>query len=85
MYEIARQVFPNRRVGLCTQDEKCGKEEICSNVSPEIDILVSTTVIEVGVRSQRSLMVIEHAERFASHSYISFATRRTAEQAFACS
>ena len=43
-------------------------------VSGELNILVSTTVIEVGVDvPNASLMVVEHAERFGLHSFINFA------------
>ena len=59
--------FPNRAVGLVHGKMKpAEKEEVMrSFVNGALDILVSTTVIEVGVDvPNASLMVIEHAERF---------------------
>ncbi|MCA1590084.1 MAG: DNA helicase RecG, partial [Acidobacteria bacterium] len=68
MYEELRdQIFPHLRVGLLHGRMKTGeKDDIMQQyVSGELNILVSTTVIEVGVDvPNASLMVIEHAERF---------------------
>jgi ATP-dependent DNA helicase RecG len=68
MYEELRdQVFPEFNVGLLHGKMKQGeKEAVMSDfVSGRMQILVSTTVIEVGVDvPNASLMVIEHAERF---------------------
>jgi ATP-dependent DNA helicase RecG len=67
-YENLRDdIFPNRTVGLVHGKMKpAEKEEVMrSFVNGALDILVSTTVIEVGVDvPNASLMVIEHAERF---------------------
>jgi ATP-dependent DNA helicase RecG len=67
-FELLRdRIFPNRSVGLIHGRMKpAEKEETMRQfVSGELDILVSTTVIEVGVDvANASLMVIEHAERF---------------------
>jgi ATP-dependent DNA helicase RecG len=67
-YEYLRdKVFPKFSVGLVHGKMKSAdKEEIMSRfVSGEIQILVSTTVIEVGVDvPNASVMVVEHAERF---------------------
>lgn len=67
-YEYLRdQVFPSFSVGLLHGRMKPeAKEEVMRRfVSGEIQILVSTTVIEVGVDvPNASVMVIEHAERF---------------------
>jgi len=67
-FELLRdKIFPTRSVGLVHGRMKpAEKEETMRQfVSGELDILVSTTVIEVGVDvANASLMVIEHAERF---------------------
>jgi ATP-dependent DNA helicase RecG len=67
-YEYLRdKVFPKFSVGLVHGKMKAAdKEEIMRRfVSGEIQILVSTTVIEVGVDvPNASVMVVEHAERF---------------------
>ena len=65
--ELRDEVFANRSVGLIHGRMKpAEKEETMRHfVNGELDILVSTTVIEVGVDvPNASLMVIEHAERF---------------------
>ena len=64
---LQRAVFPKLRLGLLhgrmRSDEK---EEVMTRFrGREIDILVSTTVIEVGVDvPNATVMVVEHAERF---------------------
>jgi ATP-dependent DNA helicase RecG len=61
------KVFPEYRVGLITGRMKgAQKEEIMGAFSRgEIQILVSTTVVEVGVDvPNATVMVIEHAERY---------------------
>ncbi|MGH9969052.1 MAG: ATP-dependent DNA helicase RecG [Pyrinomonadaceae bacterium] len=67
-YEYLRdKVFPNATVGLVHGKMKpLDKEHVMRRfVSGEIQILVSTTVIEVGVDvPNASVMVVEHAERF---------------------
>jgi ATP-dependent DNA helicase RecG len=65
--ELRDEIFPDRNVGLLHGRMKSAdKDEIMHQfVSGALDILVSTTVIEVGVDvPNSSLMVIEHAERF---------------------
>ena len=65
--ELRDRTFPQYRVGLLHGKMKSvEKEEVMrAFVSGEMNILVSTTVIEVGVDvPNASLMVIEHAERF---------------------
>jgi ATP-dependent DNA helicase RecG len=65
--EALKKKFPNRRVGLVhgrvDRDER--ESVMDSFKSGEIDILVATTVIEVGIDvPNASLMLIVHAERF---------------------
>jgi ATP-dependent DNA helicase RecG len=68
MYEHLRdRVFPHFSVGLIHGKLKAAeKDEIMRRfVAGEIQILVATTVVEVGVDvPNASLMIIEHAERF---------------------
>ena len=64
---LQASVFPNLRVGLLHgQMKSVEKQEIMARFKDrQIDILVSTTVIEVGIDiPNATLMVIEHAERF---------------------
>lgn len=67
-YEYLRdQVFPKLSVGLVHGKMKAAeKDEVMRRfVAGEIQILVSTTVIEVGVDvPNASVMIVEHAERF---------------------
>lgn len=65
--DIAEKDFKDLRVGLLHGKMKSKeKEEVMKNfVEGKIDILVSTTVIEVGVNvPNASIMVVENAERF---------------------
>ena len=67
--ELRDRIFPKHRVGLLHGKMKPDEKESTMRafVAGEIEILVSTTVIEVGVDvSNASTMVIEHAERFRS-------------------
>jgi len=64
---LQKEIFPNYRVGLIHGRMKgAEKDEIMAGFSKgKLDILVATTVIEVGIDiPQASLMVVEHAERF---------------------
>jgi ATP-dependent DNA helicase RecG len=67
-YEYLRDVvFPKLSVGLLHGKMKPAEKETVMNafVAGEIKILVSTTVIEVGVDvPNASVMIVEHAERF---------------------
>jgi len=64
---LDQDVFPDLRIGLLhgrmSPEEK--EAVMASFKARELDILVSTTVIEVGIDvPNATLMVIEHAERF---------------------
>jgi ATP-dependent DNA helicase RecG len=67
-YETLRgDVFPDLRVGLMHgQLPATRKDEVMQAfVAGDLDILVSTTVIEVGIDvPNATVMVVEHAERF---------------------
>jgi len=65
--ELSKKMFPDLRVGLLHgRMEPDLKEQVMRLFGKgELDILVSTTVIEVGVDvANATVMVIEHAERF---------------------
>lgn len=65
--QLQEKVFPGLHVGLLHGRMKSAeKEKVMSDFAGgEIQILVATTVIEVGVDvANATLMVIEHAERF---------------------
>jgi ATP-dependent DNA helicase RecG len=64
---LQKDVFPELRIGLIHGRMKGQeKDDIMKSFNDRrLDVLVSTTVIEVGIDiPQASLMVIEHAERF---------------------
>lgn len=64
---LQEDIFPDYRVGLIhgKMKEKEKDEVMKEFLNSKIQILVSTTVIEVGIDVPRaSLMIIEHAERF---------------------
>lgn len=66
-FEKLKHQFPKIRFGLLHGKMKpVEKDEIMTQFrNHEIDVLVSTTVIEVGVDvANANLMIIEHAERF---------------------
>src|SRR5256714_836908 len=68
MYEHLRdRVFPHFQIGLLHGKMKAAEKDETMRrfVAGEIQILVATTVVEVGVDvPNASVMVIEHAERF---------------------
>jgi len=68
MYEeLRKKVFPELRVGLLhgRLDPEEKDQTMRKFQQGEIDVLVSTTVIEVGVDvANATVMVVEHAERF---------------------
>ena len=64
---LATKVFPHLRIGLLHGRMKSVEKEdtMAAFAAGSIQVLVSTTVIEVGVDvANATLMVIEHAERF---------------------
>jgi ATP-dependent DNA helicase RecG len=64
---LQKEIFPDSRIGLIHGRMKgAAKEQVMEAfINKQIQILVSTTVIEVGIDIPKaSLMVIEHAERF---------------------
>lgn len=64
---LSEEVFPDRRVGLLHgQLPAREKEEVMRAFRDgELDVLVATTVIEVGIDvPNATVMVVEHAERF---------------------
>jgi len=65
--ELRKKIFPELRVGLLhgRLDAEEKDETMRKFQQGEIDVLVSTTVIEVGVDvPNATIMVVEHAERF---------------------
>ncbi len=64
---LAKDVFPEWRVGLLHGRMKSDEKEAIMALfkSRQIDLLVSTTVIEVGIDvPNATVMMVEHAERF---------------------
>src|SRR5215813_7708446 len=64
---LAREVFPDRRVGLIHGRLPFDAKDAVMRAfkAGEIDLLVATTVIEVGIDvPNASVMLVEHAERF---------------------
>jgi len=65
--ELKNSLFPDLKVGLLHGRMKSSEKEYTMSLfkNGEIDVLVTTTVVEVGVDiSNACLMLIEHAERF---------------------
>ncbi len=66
-YRLTEEVYPDLRVGLLHGQMKSKEKELVMEQfrTHELDILVSTTVIEVGVDvPNASVMVVEDANRF---------------------
>jgi ATP-dependent DNA helicase RecG len=64
---LSEEVFPHRRVGLLHGQLRAEEKDTVMRafLARELDLLVATTVIEVGIDvSNATVMVIEHAERF---------------------
>ncbi|HEX6306733.1 MAG TPA: ATP-dependent DNA helicase RecG [Longimicrobiales bacterium] len=84
---LASDVFPDLRLGLL-HGQMNGEQKdgvMLAFVAGDIDILVATTVIEVGIDvPNASVMVIEHAERFGLSQLHQLRGRvgRGAEQSF---
>jgi len=86
---LAHDVFPSLRVGLLHGRLKAeGKDRVMKAFAAgEIDVLVCTTVVEVGVDvPNASLMVVEHAERFGLSQLHQLRGRvgRGAHQSYCC-
>jgi ATP-dependent DNA helicase RecG len=65
--ELGKKIFPDLRIGLLhgRLDSDLKEQVMRLFQKGELDILVATTVIEVGVDvANATVMVIEHAERF---------------------
>ena len=64
---LAREAFPRRRVGLVHGQLPAEEKDLVMRgfLAGEIDVLVATSVIEVGIDvANATVMVVEHAERF---------------------
>ena len=64
---LSKETFPNRRLGLLHGQLPSGEKESVMRafMERELDLLVATTVIEVGIDvPNASVMVVENAERF---------------------
>ena len=64
---LRREIFPDRRVGLLHGRMKTEEKEavMAAFRDRRLDILVATTVIEVGIDiPNATVMMVEHAERF---------------------
>lgn len=65
--QLATEIFPQHRIGLLHGRLKTEEKETVMNAfkNHHIDILVSTTVIEVGIDvPNATVILVEHAERF---------------------
>jgi ATP-dependent DNA helicase RecG len=86
---LAQEVFPEYRVGLLHGRLKADVKDrvMKAFAAGELDILVSTTVIEVGIDvPNASVMVVEHAERFGLSQLHQLRGRvgRGAHQSYCC-
>jgi ATP-dependent DNA helicase RecG len=86
---IAQEVFPEYRVGLLHGRMKADAKErvMRAFTTGELQVLVSTTVIEVGVDvPNATVMIVEHAERFGLSQLHQLRGRvgRGAAQSYCC-
>src|SRR5258706_5590946 len=86
---LATEIFPAFRIGLLHGRMKAeGKDRVMKAfVAGELQILVSTTVVEVGVDvGNASVMIVEHAERFGLSQLHQLRGRvgRDRHQSFCC-
>jgi ATP-dependent DNA helicase RecG len=86
---LSAQVFPDFRVGLLHGRMKADAKDrvMKAFAAGEIHVLVSTTVVEVGVDvANASVMVVEHAERFGLSQLHQLRGRvgRSGHQSFCC-
>ncbi|HQZ82014.1 MAG TPA: ATP-dependent DNA helicase RecG [Pyrinomonadaceae bacterium] len=85
--DLSVRVFPHLKIGLLHGQMKSAEKDAVMGAfaAGELNVLVSTTVIEVGIDvANASLMVIEHAERFGLSQLHQLRGRvgRGAEQSF---
>jgi len=85
--DLSTRVFPHLKIGLLHGKMRSAEKDevMAAFAAGEINVLVSTTVIEVGIDvANASLMVIEHAERFGLSQLHQLRGRvgRGAEQSF---
>lgn len=85
--DLSARVFPHLKIGLLHGKMKSAEKDevMAAFAAGEINVLVSTTVIEVGIDvANATLMVIEHAERFGLSQLHQLRGRvgRGAEQSF---
>jgi ATP-dependent DNA helicase RecG len=86
---LAQEVFPEYRVGLLHGRLKGDAKDAVVKAfgAGELDVLVSTTVVEVGVDvPNASVMLVEHAERFGLSQLHQLRGRvgRGVHQSFCC-
>jgi len=85
--DLSTRIFPHLKIGLLHGKMKSAEKDevMAAFAAGELNVLVSTTVIEVGIDvANASIMVIEHAERFGLSQLHQLRGRvgRGAEQSF---
>jgi ATP-dependent DNA helicase RecG len=86
---LAQEVFPHYRVGLLHGRMKADAKErvMKAFAAGELQILVSTTVVEVGIDvANATIMIVEHAERFGLSQLHQLRGRvgRSGHQSYCC-